>query len=145
MNYFHRYVATMALGLAVIAPSDIASARILPSTATPVLSMQISRPVSYLAMQNYSLPPWRTFENILHRDAMGWAMDRYVIESLSDVTHVDGSLSSGNWSARGYYYYISGMTDERHTGWVIFRYRNGYVDCLVYHNFYRTCRRPNGY
>ncbi len=91
-----------------------------------------------------SMPSWEFFEDVIRRDAAFWIQDRYYNGTLSRVDLVEGSVSSGYWSAKATYEYVSGWDNKSYYGWVIFRFRNGRLDCLVYHNFQRTCRAPNG-
>lgn len=133
-------VVALALGVAGTAASSAGAPDPLAAVGLRGEAGRFQRAM----FQYYSMPDWQFFENLLRRDAQFWMADRYLIGTLSRVDQVDGSLSSGTWSARGNFYYISGWDEKQYTGWIIFRFRNGYFDCVVYHNFPRTCRAPNG-
>lgn len=102
----------------------------------------ISAPVTRLQYSS-SMPSWEFFEGVLRRDAGWWFGNRYYKGSLGRVELVEGTISSGYWSAKGTYEYVSGWDDKSYYGWVIFRFRNGSLDCLVYHDFQNTCRAPH--
>jgi len=91
------------------------------------------------------IPSYEYFESIVRqqaRNAPNWTGFRYWNDSLNRVRLVDGDVCSGFYSVRGSYQYQVGNDGPSIWGWMIFRFRNGNLDCIVYDTSPNLCQTP---